>query len=59
MKSKTAGFFLLFFIGLFLIFRFIIYNPVLESTTQTIEVMNKDKHTSEQWIVLSNEKHIY
>lgn len=59
MKGKITVLSLLFLIVLFLLFRFTIYNPVLESTTQNIDVVKKDKNTSEQWIVLSNDKQIY
>ncbi|WP_039043472.1 hypothetical protein [Sporosarcina sp. ZBG7A] len=59
MKGKITVLSLVFLIVLFLVFRFTIYNPVLESTTQNIGVVKKDKNTSEQWIVLSNDKQIY
>lgn len=59
MKGKITVLSLLFLMVLFLLFRFTIYVPVLESTTQNIEVVKKDKNTDEQWIILSNDKQIY
>ncbi|MCM3757240.1 hypothetical protein M3197_07015 [Sporosarcina aquimarina] len=59
MKGKITVLSLLLLIALFLLFRFTIYNPVIESTTQNIEVVKKDKNTDEQWIILSNDKQIY
>lgn len=61
MKSRITVLSLLFFIVLFLLFRFTIYNPVIESTTQNIDVISKDENTAtgEQWIVLSNDKQVY
>lgn len=43
MKNKIIVLSLLFLFVLFLIFGFTIYNPVLESTTQNIEVISKEK----------------
>lgn len=59
MKGKITVLSLLFLIVLFLLFRFTIYDPVIESTTQNIEVVKKDKNSDEQWIILSNDKQIY
>ena len=52
---------LLFLFLLVFVFRVTIYNPVLENTTENIDVISKEKNTTtgEQWIVLSNDKKIY
>lgn len=46
---------------IFFLYRFVIYNPVLENTTQNIDVVSKEQNitTGEQWIVLSNDKQVY
>ncbi|WP_025784479.1 hypothetical protein [Sporosarcina sp. D27] len=59
MKGKITVLSFFFLILLFLLFRFTFYDPILESTTQNIEVVKKDKNTDEQWIILSNDKQIY
>lgn len=58
-KSIVLLVFVLFII--FFLYRFVIYNPVLENTTQNIDVVSKGQNltTGEQWVVLSNDKQVY
>ena len=61
MKRKNILLSLLFLTALLLLFRFLLYTPILESTTQNIDVISKAQNTTteERWIVLSNDKKIY
>lgn len=61
MKKRFLVIVLFFFPILFVSFRLINQNTVLESTTQNIQVVSKEQDiaTAELWIVLSNDRKVY